>query len=66
MAHDFMQLPAIEISLDTQGMLREFPALLAGVAIEYGPIFRCIFPTGLQRVYMVGPQANRFVLHTHR
>ncbi len=43
--------------------------LLAQYAQTYGPIFRAPLTgywTGQQVVRMVGPEANRFVLHTHR
>jgi cytochrome P450 len=47
-----------------------FPALQAAWATEYGPIFKQALTrgphAGYEFVYMVGPEANRFVLHTHR
>ncbi len=46
-----------------------FPQLQARAALEYGPIFRWPIREAwgaLQDyVFMVGPDANRFVLHTH-
>lgn len=43
---------------------------LARMAVEHGPIFRQVVDVGadrgLQLVYLVGPEANRFVMHTHR
>ncbi len=48
----------------------EFVAHQASMAEEHGPIFRWSLPEGPYRVqdyvFMVGPEANRFVLHTHR
>lgn len=40
------------------------PELLARAAQQHGPILRRA--TGRDFVFMVGPEANRFVLHTHR
>ena len=45
---------------------RELPRFLAGLALEHGPIFRIVWRPEFQPVYLVGPEANRFVLHTHR
>ncbi|PLS80295.1 MAG: hypothetical protein CYG59_08760 [Chloroflexi bacterium] len=48
----------------------EFAAQQARMAQAHGPIFRWSIPEGSYRVqdyvFMVGPDANRFVLHTHR
>jgi cytochrome P450 len=41
------------------------PAFLARMAGALGPIFALDFPHG-RSVYMVGPEANRFVLGSHR
>ena len=40
------------------------PELLARAAQQHGPILRRA--TGRDFVFMIGPEANRFVLHTHR
>lgn len=47
------------------------PRTMAAMAQEHGPIFKREFGTPLasgatRLVYMVGPDANKFVLHTHR
>jgi cytochrome P450 len=51
---------------DTVGI----PSYLAGLAERHGPIVRREIDggpnKGVQAIYMVGPEANRFVLHTHR
>lgn len=50
-------------------MSGRFPALLAQAAVEYGPIFKWVITDGWEAgeyVFMVGPEANRFVLHTGR
>jgi len=47
-----------------------FPQVLARQAQEHGPIFRRVVPTGpnegFEAVFLVGPEANKLVLHTHR
>lgn len=44
--------------------------LMAQAVQQYGPIFRRVIQRGdgqdLELLYLVGPEANRFVLHTHR
>lgn len=46
------------------------PALLARQAAMLGPVLRWVVPygklAGRDMVFLVGPEANRFVLHTHR
>ncbi|HLZ10912.1 MAG TPA: cytochrome P450 [Chloroflexota bacterium] len=42
------------------------PKFLAQTAVERGPIFRLRTSTEGDFVFMVGPEANRFVMHTHR
>ncbi len=46
------------------------PSLLARQSQHYGPLMRWILPIGQQPgreiVILVGPAANRFVMHTHR
>ncbi len=46
------------------------PALLAHQAERHGPVLRWTMPhgalAGREIVVLVGPEANRFVLHTHR
>jgi cytochrome P450 len=42
------------------------PAFMAQTALEYGPIFALRTDTEGDFVFMVGPDANRFVMHTHR
>jgi cytochrome P450 len=47
-----------------------FPSVLARTAAEVGPIFRRVLEAGpyagMDILYMVEPEANRFVLHTQR
>jgi hypothetical protein len=47
-----------------------FPQVLARQAQEHGPIFRRVVPTGpnegFEAIFLVGPEANKLVLHTHR
>lgn len=42
------------------------PSYLARMAIEHGPIFRRRMDGGQSLVYMVGPEANKLILHTQR
>jgi retinoid hydroxylase len=47
---------------------RELPRWLARMALEHGPIFRVVWNPNYSwhPVYLVGPEANKFVLHTGR
>jgi cytochrome P450 len=68
MSHGLAELPAVTLSgADIEhGRL---PALLAQAAVEHGPIFKWVIEQGYEPgeyVFMVGPEANRFVLHTGR
>jgi cytochrome P450 len=56
-------LPTIAVP-DTYAL--EMPSLLARLAGEHGPIFKRDWGNGQTTVYMVGPEANAFVLRTHR
>ena len=61
--------PLVELPLNAAGA-GTLPTFLAQAALEHGPIFRSIVPFGREAgrevVFMLGPAANRFVLHTHR
>jgi len=62
-------LPVAEYDFDSAVASGTFPAILARFAAEHGPIFRRTVPEdmyGSQLIYMVGPEANRFVMHTRR
>ncbi len=67
--HPFDAIPEIVVPQEER---RNPVAYLLRAAIEAGPIFRRKTPTrqvsryGPWQVYLVGPEANRFVLHTHR
>ncbi len=59
------------ISLDPKNLMsNQGPALVARQAEKLGPVLRWVMPigklAGQQVVFLVGPEANRFVLHTHR
>lgn len=58
----FDQIPLIELPEDYQTRTGPF---LAEMYRQHGPIFRATF-FGANVVYLVGPEANRFVLQTHR
>jgi retinoid hydroxylase len=65
----FEDMPVIDIP---DNYATEMPTFLAKTALEHGPIFRRELPQGFHArfgrwtVYMIGPEANRFVLQTHR
>jgi cytochrome P450 len=68
MTKTMADLPAVNFSGDDIASGR-FPGLLAQAAIEHGPIFKWVITNGWEAgeyVFMVGPEANRFVLHTGR
>ncbi|HEX5690565.1 MAG TPA: cytochrome P450, partial [Roseiflexaceae bacterium] len=68
MTKSLSELPAVHFSGEDI-MSGEFPALQARNAIEHGPIYKWAIDDGMdsgEYVFMVGPEANRFVLHTGR
>ncbi len=69
MSRAFVDMPLVHLPRDAAGA-GTLPAFLARAAVEHGPIFRSVVPVGREAgrefVFMVGPEANRFVLHTHR
>jgi cytochrome P450 len=68
MTKTLADLPAIALS-GAEIETGRLPALLAQAAVELGPIFKWVIPEGWdagEYVFMVGPEANRFALHTGR
>jgi cytochrome P450 len=68
MSKGLADLPEIQLDGDDI-MSGRLAALQARMAIEHGPIFKWVIPNGMdmgEYVFMVGPEANRFVLHTGR
>jgi cytochrome P450 len=68
MSKTLADLPVVEFS-GADIMSGQFPRLQAQAALEHGPIFKWPIRAGADAgdyVFMVGPEANRFVLHTHR
>src|SRR5258708_6028687 len=57
------QLPRLAVPEDYP---RVMPSLLARMAQGHGPIFRRDWGPGESIVYLVGPEANKLVLPTHR
>ena len=58
-------------TIPPDGLWRDAPSIMAAWAERYGPVFKREFDpplfNGLTRiVYLVGPEANRLVLHTRR
>src|SRR5689334_14648156 len=66
MSKPITELPLIRLELNEYGAFSEMGVKLARAAAEYGPIFRRQTISGYQMVHMVGPEANKFILHTHR
>ena len=68
MARSFDEMPSVQFTGDDI-MSGRFPRLQAEKARELGPIYKWPIRDGWEPgdyVYMVGPEANRFVLHTGR
>lgn len=71
-ARPFDAMPVMTLPADYTSYAVEMPSLLARMYAEHGPIFRrplggeMAAAFGEWMVYMVGPEANRFVMHTHR
>ncbi len=69
MSRPLREAPAIEHDEEDVWSGR-FPQVLARQALEHGPIFRRVMPAGpdggFEAVFLVGPEANKLVLHTHR
>jgi cytochrome P450 len=71
MSKDFSELPLVDVSnLDGAFWSGELSSVIARLAVKHGPIYKWNSSSGLDigetRVTMVGPDANRFVMHTHR
>ncbi len=71
MAKPFSEIPLVDVTPFDEAFWRgDLCATMAQAAHEYGPVFRWI-PTspeeaGQMRLSMVGPEANRFVMNSHR
>ncbi len=69
MSQGVAALPVVEFSAADihEGRLT---ALLVAMAARHGPICRGVVPDGPSQgrelIFMIGPEANRFVFHTHR
>lgn len=68
MAKSFAEVPLVEFNSEDiwEGW---FPNAQVQAALEHGPIYKWIIEEGYdpgEYVYMVGPEANRFVFHTGR
>lgn len=67
MAKSIFELPIIETPADYPYTM---PSFLARMAVQHGPIFRRRFRQGDDidgsLVYMIGPEANKLILQTHR
>src|SRR3954454_9895959 len=72
MTKSFDEIPEVDVAiLDRAFWDGTMPAKMARMAQEVGPIFKW-YPSGggpdagMMNISMVGPEANRFVMHTHR
>src|SRR5438309_7396249 len=71
MGKGLSELPVVDVSYFDQAFWTgQLSSAMARAALEHGPIFRWAGSTGPEagetRVSMVGPEANRFVMNTHR
>jgi cytochrome P450 len=68
MSKGMAELPVVSFSGDDI-MSGRFPSLQARMALEHGSIYKWVIDSGPdagEYIFMVGPEANRFVLHTGR
>ncbi|HEX2910459.1 MAG TPA: cytochrome P450 [Chloroflexia bacterium] len=69
MTKTYSELPVARFSEET-AYSGELPQLLARFSEEHGPIFKRVVQSGpqagLELLFMLGPEANRFVMLTHR
>src|ERR687885_950075 len=69
MAKTVAEMPAVQFS-DEDLFTGTLPTLQARAVVEHGPIFKWPIDrgphAGHEIIFMVGPEANRFVLHTQR
>ena len=59
-------MPSPWSNLPSDAVIFDAPPAMARAASEVGPIFRRRLRDGTDLVYLVGPEANRLVLYTHR
>jgi retinoid hydroxylase len=65
------EMPLADVrAFDSAYWTGEMGSAMARAAMEHGPVFRWEstdpYEQGTTRVSMIGPEANRFVMHTHR
>src|SRR5690242_19182039 len=71
MTKTISEVPLVDVShFDAAFANGQLSAVMARQAMEHGPIFRWVASNGPEagwtRVSMIGPEANRFVMNTHR
>ena len=71
MAKAYSEIALIDVSrLDAAYSRGDLCKVMADTAVEYGPLYRWVASSpeeeGQMRLSMVGPEANRFVMNTHR
>lgn len=65
MSQSIDSLPAVRI-VTGDGEQSDYLPQLVEAYREHGPIFRTIFRAGFQPVTMIGPEANKFLMLSHR
>src|SRR5579859_2579984 len=69
MSKSYAEIPVGQFS-EADIMSGNLPAIQAGLAQQFGPLFKRTIQSGgmagMESVFMVGPEANRLVLHTRR
>lgn len=71
MARSFSEIPSVDVGpIDNAYWTGEMSSVLARMAAENGPVYKWRVSqgpeTGREAVTLVGPEANRFAMHTHR
>jgi cytochrome P450 len=71
MSRAYSEIPLVEASrLDAAYSRGDLCKVMGEMAVEHGPLFRWVSNSpeeeGQMRLSMVGPEANRFVMNTHR
>jgi cytochrome P450 len=70
-SRSFSDMPLVDVRpFDAAYWTGTLASAMAAAATEHGPVFRWQstdpYEQGQTRVSMIGPEANRFVMHTHR
>ncbi len=71
MTKPFSEIPIVDVApMNAAYWSGQLASVMAAMAVKHGPIFRWVSSAaeeaGQTRITMIGPEANRFVMHTHR